>query len=141
MRELPPDALIMRPPALAVGMGCHHSVELEDLKSLLDSSLAEFNLSPLSISVISTAEIRGSEPSLVELARILDKPLVIQPMIELSGVQIPNPSDKVFERIGVFSVCEAASLLAAKMGPLLVPKRKNKKATCAIALMNYTSSD
>ncbi|MDR2459295.1 MAG: cobalamin biosynthesis protein [Deltaproteobacteria bacterium] len=139
VRPLAPGALVIRPPALAVGMGCHHSVELNDLKSLLFDTLGEFNLSPLSLSVISTAEIRGSEPAILELSRVLDRPLVVQPMDSLAEVETPNPSDTVFKRIGVFSVCEAAAQLAARMGPILVPKRKNKKATCAIALMNYSS--
>jgi cobalt-precorrin 5A hydrolase len=137
LRPFPREALVMRPPALALGVGCHRDLQLSDLTGLIDKVLSDSLLSPLSLALISTAEIRASEPALQELARRYSLPLVIQSMEALAAVQTPNPSDKVFEKIGVFSVCEAAARLAARMGPLLVPKRKNSKATCALALMNY----
>jgi cobalt-precorrin 5A hydrolase len=136
---LPPEALVIRPPALAIGMGCHKGVDYEIVKSLIDMVFKEEGLSTLSIAVIATAEIRGGEPALNELSERLGKPLAIKSMEALSGVETPNPSETVFNRIGVFSVCEAAATLAAKMGPLLVSKRKNKKATLAVALINSTS--
>ncbi|MDR1040052.1 MAG: cobalamin biosynthesis protein [Deltaproteobacteria bacterium] len=137
LRPFPRETLVMRPPALALGVGCHRHLELSDLTGLIDKVLADNLLSPLSLALISTAEIRASEPALQELARRFSRPLVVQSMEALAAVQTPNPSDKVYEQIGVFSVCEAAARLAARMGPLLVPKQKNSKATCALALMNY----
>jgi cobalt-precorrin 5A hydrolase len=137
LRPFPREALVMRPPALALGVGCHRHLDVEDLTSLVDRVLADNRLSPLSLALISTAEIRAGEPALLELARRYSRPLVVQSMEALAAVQTPNPSDKVFEKIGVFSVCEAAARLAARMGPLLVPKQKNSKATCALALMSY----
>ncbi|MDR2350832.1 MAG: cobalamin biosynthesis protein [Deltaproteobacteria bacterium] len=136
VRELPPGALVMRPRVLVAGMGCHRGIEFSELKSFVDEVFGEASLSPLSLAVIATAEIRGSESAIVKLSEAMDCPLAIQSMTALAEVETPNPSDTVFERIGVFSVCEAAARLASRMGRLTVPKKKSKKATLAIAIMN-----
>jgi cobalt-precorrin 5A hydrolase len=139
VRELPPYALVIRPPALSIGMGCHKGVDYETLRSLVDQVFYEEGFSPLSIAVVATAEIRGGEAAINELAKKLGRPLAVKSMDALSAVETPNPSQTVYNRIGVFSVCEAAAVLAAKMGPILTPKRKNPKATLAVALMNSSS--
>jgi cobalamin biosynthesis protein CbiG len=139
LRELSSQALVIRPPALAIGMGCHKGVDYETLRSLVDEVFQEEGFSTLSIAVIATAEIRGGEEAINLLAKRLGRPLAVKSMDALSEVETPNPSETVFNRIGVFSVCEAAATLASKMGPLLTPKRKNPKATLAIALMNSSS--
>ncbi|MDR2455494.1 MAG: cobalamin biosynthesis protein [Deltaproteobacteria bacterium] len=36
------------------------------------------------------------------------------------------------------SVCEAAAILAARGGPLAIPKTKGERTTCALALINWT---
>jgi cobalt-precorrin 5A hydrolase len=41
---------------------------------------------------------------------------------------------------GVKSVCEAAAILAAHPGTLIVPKHKTHNATVAIARRNFISS-
>ncbi|MDR1166702.1 MAG: cobalamin biosynthesis protein [Deltaproteobacteria bacterium] len=132
---LPPEALALRPPVLSLGVGCHRGLAFAELEKFLDKVFAEFQIARRSIVILSTVETRVAEPALLELAKSWAIPLITHSKETLSTVSTPNPSQMVFSNIGVSSVCEAAALLAAKMGPLLVPKQKCKTATCAIALL------
>ena len=60
-------------------------------------------------------------------------PLVTHPATTLRHVAVPTPSDVVDAHVGTPSVAEAAALLSAAGGPLLVPKRRSARATCALA--------
>ncbi|MFA6727626.1 MAG: precorrin-4 C(11)-methyltransferase, partial [Prevotella sp.] len=82
-------------------------------------------LSPLSIRSISTIELKKDEPLLQELqAHFPDSVLHIYQADELKEINIPNPSDKVFEVTGVYGVAEASAKKSAGNGPLLIEKQK-----------------
>ncbi len=53
---------------------------------------------------------------------------------ELASVTVPNPSETVERHVGTPSVCEAAAILGAGDGQLLVEKVKGKDWTLAIAI-------
>jgi cobalt-precorrin 5A hydrolase len=53
---------------------------------------------------------------------------------------VPNPSAMAAKHVGVHSVCEAAAILAAQPGHLIVTKRKSANATVAIARRTSLSS-
>ena len=72
------------------------------------------------------------EPGMVAAARHHGWPLVTHPATTLRHVAVPTPSDVVDAHVGTPSVAEAAALLSAG-GPLLVPKRRSARATCALA--------
>ncbi|MDR0354992.1 MAG: cobalamin biosynthesis protein [Deltaproteobacteria bacterium] len=129
--------LHLYPPVLAAGLGCHRDCPAEDLLALLEESLISSNLSIHSLAVLATVVSRG-DPQLAPsvLARRLSLPLLTYSPDQLDSVQTPNPSETVRRRIGAASVCEAAARLAARLGPLLVDKRKGEKSTCAIALIS-----
>lgn len=133
--ETSPEALVLRPPALALGLGCHVGIERTELEEFICLCLKKAGLSLQSVALLSTVEIRAEEPALLEFSRSINRPLIIHSRAELSRVETPNPSAKVLERIGVPSVCEAAAMLAARTDCLEIKKQKNSRATLAVALI------
>ena len=53
---------------------------------------------------------------------------------ELNKIEVPNPSHAVKRHIGASSICEAAAILAAQNGRLIMEKQKSQNATIAVAL-------
>ena len=137
-RQRPDDAsglaLVMRPRLVVLGLGCHRGIERSEMDSFIDATLSEEKISPQAVALMTTVESRAQEPAFLDISRDRGWPLVIFTKAELSGVEVPNPSGKVMERIGVSSVCEAAAMLAAKTDSLLISKRKSARATLAAAL-------
>lgn len=133
--ENDPEALVLRPPALALGLGCHVGIDRAELEDFIRLCLEQAGLSIKSVGLLSTVEIRAEEPAFLEMSRLLNRPLIIHSREELSRVETPNPSAKVLERIGVPSVCEAAAMLAARTDRLEIKKQKNSRATLAAALI------
>lgn len=129
-----PEALIMRPKVLVLGLGCHKGLPPEDMEMFVRSRLKEAGLSDKSVALLATVEIRRQEPALLELSRVFDRPLKIFSKEELEKVLTPNPSETVLRRIGVPSVCEAAALLASGSDQLLISKQKGQGCTLAAAL-------
>jgi cobalt-precorrin 5A hydrolase len=112
-----------------LGVGCRRGVPLEDL----ESAVAEFLPEGLSsVSLIASCDVKADEKGLLELARKHGKELRFFAASELSGVEVPNPSERVRAQVGTGSVCEAAALLASG-GRLLKEKRKFNGATLALA--------
>lgn len=132
--DLPSSVLILRPPTLIAGIGCNRNTPMEEIEDLLENVLEKFRLSSASLSGIASIKLKADEPGLLALAARLDLPLYFYDKAELNRVAgIQNPSSMVKKHIGVKSVCEAAAILAAQNGNLVVPKQTNRNATLAIA--------
>ncbi|MDR1577635.1 MAG: cobalamin biosynthesis protein [Deltaproteobacteria bacterium] len=137
----PERCLIFRPRVLVVGLGGHRGVLTGELEDWLNLVFLDNNLARLSIHSLATIDRRAQEPGFVELAKKLNVPLLSFSPETLATVSPPNPSPIVRVNIGVDSVCEAAALLGAQTGRLLVPKRKSTRVTCAVALKSLNSLD
>ncbi|WP_374223374.1 cobalamin biosynthesis protein [Streptomyces sp. F63] len=86
------------------------------------------------VAVLATAEAKAGEPGIAGAAARLGVPLVTYPAAELAAVDVPHPSPTVLGATGTPSVAEAAALLAAGPGAvLLVPKSASSRATVAVA--------
>ncbi|MBF0376398.1 MAG: cobalt-precorrin 5A hydrolase [Desulfamplus sp.] len=128
------NTLILRPLSLFVGMGCNRGTTKSELLELLITSFNEHNLSINSVAALATTSIKQDEKGLLELSYELGKPINFYSKTELNSVKtIQNPSKMVEKHIGVKSVCEAAAILAAQKGKLIVPKIKKGNATLAVA--------
>jgi cobalt-precorrin 5A hydrolase/precorrin-3B C17-methyltransferase len=144
--------VLLRPPSLVVGMGSSRGVTYGEARRLLDTALANAGLAIESVAAIATAQIKGDEQGLIDLARQLGVPLVTHSAEALGKVTVPNPSEVVREAVGVPSVAEAAALLGVHSvgssnregfdGPgetgqsaaeLIVTKTASAMATVAIA--------
>ena len=137
--------VVLRPPSLVVGMGASRGVSTDEARRLLDEALQDAGLAIESVAAIATAQIKGDEQALIDLAHQLGVPLVTHSAAALGQVTVPNPSEVVRAAVGVPSVSEAAALLGAREcldGPgqsgqttadLIVTKTASAMATVAIA--------
>ena len=139
--DLPSQVLVLRPASLAAGIGCNRNTTTDEIKSLLETVLAAANLSVSSLRCLASIDVKADEDGLIALADDLDLPLEFYKRQELSQVKnIENPSTVVEQHVGVKSVCEAAAILAARNGTLIVPKKTTRNVTVAIARINFSSS-
>jgi cobalt-precorrin 5A hydrolase len=137
--KIPEKALVLRPPVLTIGLGAHRNVPAQDILPFIEEVFRAENLSLEAVKTLATIDRRASEAGFQELARSLNVDLVGYPPEKLNAVPTPNPSEVVKKNIGVLSVCEAAALLAAPRGTLIVPKRKSSNLTLAVARIDWTS--
>ncbi|KUO22557.1 precorrin-3B C(17)-methyltransferase [Streptomyces dysideae] len=126
--------VLLRPPSLVVGVGASKNAPVEEVLGLIESALHDAGLSVKSLAELATVDAKAGEPGIVAAAERLGVPLVTYSAEELTGVDVPNPSDAPLAAVGTPSVAEAAALLRG--GELLVPKRKSAAqpamATCAV---------
>lgn len=129
---------------IVAGMGSDRGCPTELLHEILLLSLKKINASIDEVSAISSIDHKSDEQGLITLAHYLNIPFICYSVAELRGVEsyLTQKSDIVFREVGVYGVAEAAAIVYAKQQPhlteqnsvkLIVPKQKNRRATCAIA--------
>ena len=114
---------------LVLGIGCRRGVSLSEIEEAVNSFLAS---GIDDVACIASCDLKADEAALLEFARRKGKPLRFFRASELGDVETPNPSERVKERVGTASVCEAAALLASG-GKLLLEKTKFGNITLALA--------
>ena len=138
--DLPEDVLVLRPPSLVCGIGCNRNTTMQEMKALLEDVLTASNLAAPSLTCLASIDVKADEGGLISLAQHLGLPIIFFNRQELNQVkEIKNPSKIVEKHVGVKSVCEAAAILAAKNGTLLVPKHSTQNATVALARIGCSS--
>ena len=55
--------VVLRPPFLAVGIGCERGAAVEEVGALLDQTLDAAGLSPLSIACLASIDVKMDEPA------------------------------------------------------------------------------
>lgn len=127
-------------PVYTVGMGCERGCTQEHLAEFLHECLAKQGLSVSDIVSINSIDIKADEQGLIELAQSLGKSFQTYSAQLLASVndQLVNPSQYVYDTVGVYGVAESAALWSAQQATgnqaeLLQAKLKTPKATCAIA--------
>jgi cobalt-precorrin 5A hydrolase len=131
---LPANILVLRPKSLVAGIGCNRDTPMDEIKACLDQTLERFQCAPHSLGTLATIRIKADEDGLLALAEDLKLPLVFFDQRELETARgVCTPSETVEKYVGVKSVCEAAAILAAGQGELIVPKQKTQNVTVAIA--------
>jgi len=137
-KEKSPDhiarQLILHPRCLIAGVGCNRSTVSQEIVELITSTFRENELALHSLKCLSTIDTKRDENGLREAAHHLGVPLIFASPSELKSIKVPHPSRVVEKHMGVSSVCEAAALLRAGRGRLLVSKTKSLNVTLAIAL-------
>jgi len=133
--KVPRETLILRPRILAVGIGCNRNTPMADMLEFLTKTFEKENLSTHSIAALATTSVKADEAGILELAERLNCPVYFYERDELNSVDtIQNPSKMAEKYLGVKSVCEAAAILGTNRGRLIVPKKKTKDVTLAVAL-------
>lgn len=128
--------LFLRPPTLAVGIGCRRGATEAEITGAARTACASIGRSLSSVAVIGSTTLKQDEAGLLAAAQALEVPLKFYDNTQLSAViekyQL-DVSNFVNDQIGVGNVCEAAALLASQTSGLLLPKTKFSKVTIAIA--------
>ncbi|MCL5948401.1 MAG: precorrin-3B C(17)-methyltransferase [Actinobacteria bacterium] len=113
-----------------VGVGLSSYCTPADLIQVVEGVLSESNISRQAIESLATIDTRRDHPAV----RSFNLPVRSYTAQHLSQVDIPNPSQVVRDTVGTPSVAEAAALLAAGPGAILVvDKITATTATVAIA--------
>ena len=136
------DCLYLIPPVLSVGVGCRRGVSKEVILERIRMAVEQLGSSLKAISGIYSIDLKSDEVGLIEAAKALRVPFHTFPADELQAVNLQNQlsrSNFVSEKIGVDGVCEAASLLGAQKGRLVLPKTKGQGVTVAISIENSLS--
>ncbi|MDW8144988.1 MAG: precorrin-3B C(17)-methyltransferase [Roseiflexaceae bacterium] len=122
------------PPVLVVGVGCRRGVPVDELRSALQTTLADAGLDERCVGALATAEIKAEEPGLIALADTLGVPLRVVPTAELAALDAAQFSRSAatahFDLPGVAEPCA----VIVSGGPLIVPKRAFSRCTIAVAL-------
>lgn len=125
--EAPVQALYYRPQVLHLGVGCKKQCVPDGVAEYIEDFLKAHHLSPLSLTTISTIALKKDEPLLKALQDKWPQAKVcIYSSEELSGMEIPNPSQKVYEVTGVYGVAESAACKSSGCGKWLVEKQKGE---------------
>ena len=110
------------PQCLHLGFGCQKNVPA-DLATDLLVRIGEAGFATQSIASVATIELKKDEPMLASLCQQLaHAELHLYSADELTEIEVPNPSEKVYEVTGSHSVSEAAAI--AEGGTLVLPKQK-----------------
>jgi cobalt-precorrin 5A hydrolase/precorrin-3B C17-methyltransferase len=130
------DVLLFHPPLLALGIGCERGCSSDDVADLARAALAEAGLAAGAVAAVVSVELKLAEPAVHALAAQLGVPARFYPASRLL-VETPRLSERsaaAFRATGCWGVAEGAALAAAGPdGMLVVPKRKSRHATCAVA--------
>lgn len=114
-----------RPQVLHLGVGCRKNAEPEGVDVYIKNVLEQHHLSPLSVTSISTIELKKDEPLLPVLQKAFSGSLLhVYTAAELEGIEVPNPSGKVFDTTGVYGVAESVAVKASGYGRLVLEKHK-----------------
>jgi cobalt-precorrin 5A hydrolase len=113
---------------VVLGVGLEAGTPVSHVHDLL----ARLGIDPDAASVVATVDTRASEPALLALAE--GRALRTFPAADLDRVAVPHPSPVVRRLTGTGSVAEAAALLAAGPGGVLVvEKARGAGVTVALA--------
>src|SRR5690606_12493707 len=120
---------------LVLGIGCERGASGGEALALALESLVRAGLSPQSISLVASIDVKADEAAMHHVARHFGcaARFFDAATLEAQTPRLKNPSDIVFAEVGCHGVAEGAALAAAgALGELVAEKRKSRRATCAI---------
>jgi len=126
----------IRPPMLALGIGCERDVAPETAVAAAAAALESAGLARGALAAVGSIEVKADEPAVHAVANALNVPLrIFSPgRLEAETPRLANPSDLVYRTVGCHGVAEAAALaLAGDGATLAVPKRAAHGVTVAVA--------
>ncbi|WP_194834798.1 cobalamin biosynthesis protein [Nocardia sp. XZ_19_369] len=113
---------------LAVGLGLRSGTHADSIVAAVREVLGD---NP--ISCLATIDRRMGEPGLRDAAAELGVSVQGYSAAELADVPVPNPDARIATAVGTGSVAEAAAILAAGHGTLVITKRIVAGVTIAAA--------
>ncbi len=128
--------LVYAPQVLCLGIGCERGAEPAEVIDLAEATLEQAGLAANAVAGVFSIDLKADETAVHAVAEHFDVParFFTAPTLEAERPRLANPSDVVFAEVGCHGVAEGAALAASGAdGTLVVPKRKARRATCAIA--------
>jgi cobalt-precorrin 5A hydrolase/precorrin-3B C17-methyltransferase len=129
-------SFVLHPPVLALGIGCERGCVPEEVIALAEETLREHGLASGAVAAVVSLDLKSDEAAVHALAAHLGVPARFfdATALEAETPRLANPSAAVFRATGCHGVAEGAALAAVgPAGTLAVPKRKSRRATCAVA--------
>ena len=129
--------LILTERKVVVGLGCRRGKECKYIYDGLKKSVNELNIPISRINYLSSAEIKKDELGMLELS---DKLNIQINFVEIDKLALftstdVQKSDFVFEKFGIYGVCEPSALITAGFDSKLIYKKTSYDGvTVAIAL-------
>ena len=126
------------PQVLSLGIGLAHQTPMASYDDIRQQLAAHgIRLSLHAIKNICTIDLKAGEPVIGQLQQDLNgSALHLFTADQLAQVNVPNPSTTVQRHVGTPSVSEAAAILGANNGQLVIPKIKGRDFTLAVAIDN-----
>ena len=118
--------------SLGFGLASHPN-DYEDIHDEIDEAMSQIGVLPC-YKRYCTIDVKQDEEFCAMLVDDLGEELVFYTAEQLAKVEVPNPSTTVQKHVGTPSVCEAAAILGANNGKLIVPKVKGRNWTAALAI-------
>jgi cobalt-precorrin 5A hydrolase / cobalt-factor III methyltransferase / precorrin-3B C17-methyltransferase len=121
---------------LALGIGCERGCSPAEIAALADATLAEAGLAMDAVAAVVSLELKRAEPGILALAAALGVPAHFFSAARLLAEtgRLSERSEAVFRATGCWGVAEAAALAACGADAvLIIPKRRSRRATCALA--------
>jgi len=119
-----------------LGVGCERGADADEVIVLAEAALKEASVSPHSLACVASIDVKADEAAVHALAGHLGVParFFAAERLEEETPRLATPSDVVFAEVGCHGVCEGAALAAAGAeAALVLPKRKSKRTTVALA--------
>ncbi|MGQ4614788.1 cobalamin biosynthesis protein [Nocardia sp. R7R-8] len=114
---------------VVVGIGLRPRTSARTIRAALHEGVGDHR-----IVCLASIAPRCTEPGLRAVARDLRVPLRSYSAAELAAVAVHNPESRTRAAVGTASVAEAAALLAAEGGSLVLSKRVVRGVVLAAAL-------
>lgn len=130
-------ALVLHPPVLTLGVGCERSCPPQELRALVERTLAAHGLAAAAVALVASLDLKTDEEAVLALGEALGVPARFFSAARLNREtpRLKNPSQAVFDAVGCYGVAEGAALAAADADAVLVvPKVRSTHATCAVAM-------
>ena len=122
------------PMIASLGFGlASHPDDYEEIYDEIDETMSQIGVLPC-YKRYCTIDVKEDEEFCAMLVDDLGEELVFYTAEQLAKVEVPNPSKTVEKHVGTPSVCEAAAILGANNGKLIVPKVKGRNWTAALAI-------
>lgn len=119
--------------SLILGIGCRKGVSLEQIDQTIHAGLSKVNRSLQDVRKLATIDLKGDEPALIQWSQNHQIPLQTLPQSLLAERPwVTQPSEWVYQNIGVVGVCEPCALLASDRGTLILEKMALNGVTIAI---------
>lgn len=132
-------ALLLVPPAAALGVGCRRQTDPEALEQAFAALLAKGSIHPLAVAAVCSIDLKAGEPGLLEFCRRHGLSLRTYSARELAAVKGSFSSSAFVQKItGVDNVCERSAVLGADGGTLLLKKAAGNGVTMALAVKPIT---